>query len=350
MRFSQILSTAVAGGVATAEPLANVLAANNNTLSTLNSILAGMPQFTQAMKALPDISKDKNMVTALLQYHVMSGVMMSTAFTETPQFVSTFMGMPFSMVTGNQKVELVKMENKAMIFSGFKQMSSVTKADVAFDGGVVHVIDKVLTTYPDVPVLTSLAGALTKTNMVTAVDSVSDVTIFAPSNKAFENIGSAAESASVMDLSTILSYHVLHGGDMAMFSTNLLMGSSAMEPMPSMANMPMRRQAMESTPMKFATLQGGDVNVRMENGKVFVNSAQVTTADIIVSNGVIHLIDKLLPFPGPRRSRNPLLLRGIMPTTTIMAGGMTGGAGVFASMPTAAILGAVGGAAFLAGL
>lgn len=129
-----------------------------------------------------------------------------------------------------------------------------------------------------------------------AVDSLTDVTIFAPSNKAFENIGSAAESASVMDLSTILSYHVLHGGDMAMFSTNLLMGSSAMSgttmAMPGMANMPMRRQAMNSTPMTFATLQGGNVNVRMENGKVFVNSAQVTTADIITSNGVIHVIDK----------------------------------------------------------
>lgn len=141
--------------------------------------------------------------------------------------------------------------------------------------------------------LTSLAGALTKTNMVMAVDSLSDVTIFAPSNQAFENIGSAAESASVMDLSTILSYHVLHGGDMAMFSTNLLMGSSAMSGTTmAMPGMEMRRQAMTSTPMTFATLQGGNINVRMENGKVFVNSAMVTTADIIVSNGVIHVIDK----------------------------------------------------------
>ncbi|KAG8167290.1 hypothetical protein KVR01_002979 [Diaporthe batatas] len=398
MRFSQVLSTAIAAGVATAEPLANVLAANNNTLSTLNSILAGMPQFTQAlttisnitilapsndafekaMKAMPGLTNDMNMVTALLQYHVMSGVMMSTAFTETPKFVSTFMGMPFSMVTGNQKVELVKMENMAMIFSGFKQMSSVTKADIAFDGGVVHVIDKVLTIpmSPSVTAtdmgLTSLAGALTKTNMVMAVDSLSDVTIFAPSNKAFENIGSAAESASVMDLSTILSYHVLHGGDMAMFSTNLLMGSSAMSgttmAMPGMANMPMRRQSMNSTPMTFATLQGGNVNVRMENGKVFVNSAQVTIADIITSNGVIHVIDNVLnpmmadampnptattqtpAFSGATPVQDAPFTEGISPTTTITAGGMTGGAGVFAAMPTAAFLGAVGGAALLAGL
>lgn len=36
MRFSQVLSTAIMAGVAAAEPLANVLASNNDTLSTLN--------------------------------------------------------------------------------------------------------------------------------------------------------------------------------------------------------------------------------------------------------------------------------------------------------------------------
>jgi transforming growth factor-beta-induced protein len=41
---------------------------------------------------------------------------------------------------------------------------------------------------------------------------------------------------------------------------------------------------------------------------------------------------------------------GIMPTTTITAAGMTGGAGVFAAVPTAAVLGALGGAALMAGL
>ncbi|KKY32231.1 putative beta-ig-h3 fasciclin [Diaporthe ampelina] len=117
MRFSQVLTTAIAAGVATAEPLANVLAENNGTLSTMNSILAGMPQLTQAlmtasnitilapsndafeqaMKAMPMLTSDMDMVTALLQYHVV-----------------TLMGMPLSMVTGNQKVELVKMDDMAM--------------------------------------------------------------------------------------------------------------------------------------------------------------------------------------------------------------------------------------------
>lgn len=109
------------------------------TISNITILAPSNDAFAAAMKEMPNLTNDMNMVTALLQYHVMSGVMMAAAFTESPQFVPTFMGMPFSMVTGNQKVELVKMDNKAMIFSGFKQMSMVTKADIAFDGGVVHV-------------------------------------------------------------------------------------------------------------------------------------------------------------------------------------------------------------------
>jgi hypothetical protein len=43
MRFSQVYSIAIAAGFAAAEPLANVLAANNNTLSTLNGKRRGSP-------------------------------------------------------------------------------------------------------------------------------------------------------------------------------------------------------------------------------------------------------------------------------------------------------------------
>lgn len=109
------------------------------TISNITILAPSNDAFEKAIKEMPNLTNDTNMVTALLQYHIISGVMMSTDFTETPQFISTFMGTPFSMVTGNQKVELLKMDNMAMVFSGFKQMSAVTKADIAFDGGVVHV-------------------------------------------------------------------------------------------------------------------------------------------------------------------------------------------------------------------
>ena len=51
----------------------------------------------------------------------------------------------------------------------------------------------------------------------------------------------------------------------------------------------------ESTP---ATVQGETVDVKPANGGVSVNDATVTAADAAASNGVIHVIDKvLLPAP-----------------------------------------------------
>jgi uncharacterized surface protein with fasciclin (FAS1) repeats len=45
--------------------------------------------------------------------------------------------------------------------------------------------------------------------------------------------------------------------------------------------------------MKAATVNGAEVTIMTEGG-VMVNDAKVTTADIEASNGVIHVIDKVL--------------------------------------------------------
>jgi uncharacterized surface protein with fasciclin (FAS1) repeats len=42
------------------------------------------------------------------------------------------------------------------------------------------------------------------------------------------------------------------------------------------------------------TLNGQRVRIRVRNGKVFVGGARVTTPDVAASNGVIHVINKVL--------------------------------------------------------
>jgi uncharacterized surface protein with fasciclin (FAS1) repeats len=66
------------------------------------------------------------------------------------------------------------------------------KQDITFTNGVLHIVDTVLT-LPITPSftavdsnLTALAGALTATNLLSTVDTLRDVTIFAPSNVAFQ--------------------------------------------------------------------------------------------------------------------------------------------------------------------
>ena len=43
-----------------------------------------------------------------------------------------------------------------------------------------------------------------------------------------------------------------------------------------------------------ATLLGPDVNVSIDMGTVMINGAEVVIADILASNGVVHVIDKVL--------------------------------------------------------
>lgn len=217
-------------------------------------------------------------------------------FSTTPQFVPTLLSVSGpGMATGlsaMQKVSLQLVGAAAMVFSGFKQMSMVTKYDQVFDGGVVHIIDTVLTP-PGTPSdtaldlgLTSFYGALNKTSMLDDVNTLQDATIFAPNNLAFEAVGSAVNSASVADLMSVLGYHVVQGTSMPgmpMFST-MLMGV-----MPGMV-----AKRHEQITMTLNTFAGGNLTVRVDadNGDLFINSAKVVMSDIITSNGVIHVLDK----------------------------------------------------------
>lgn len=134
---------------------------------------------------------------------------------------------------------------------------------------MIHVIDTVLTlpesdsATASAANLTALTGALTTANLVTALDGLKDVTIFAPSNAAFQAIGSAVGSLSTAQLAQILEYHVVNG----------TVGYSS-----GLKN------------MTLPTLGGGSVNITVEGGNVFVNSAKVTIPDVLVANGVVHVI------------------------------------------------------------
>jgi uncharacterized surface protein with fasciclin (FAS1) repeats len=144
------------------------------------------------------------------------------------------------------------------------------KKNVNFTGGVIHIIDTVLTlpatdsSTAAAANLTSVAGALTSANLVQKVNSLSDVTIFAPSNVAFQSIGSVIGNLSTEQLISILEYHVVKGT--VGYSTIL-------------------------SNMSLPTVNGANVTITIENGTVFVNSAKVVTPDVLVNNGVVHVID-----------------------------------------------------------
>jgi hypothetical protein len=232
----------------------------------------------------------------------------------------------------------------------------------------VHVIDTVLTV-PATPAqtaintgLTSLAGALTNAGLVGPVNSLTDATIFAPSNDAFEAIGSALGAISSQDFASILGYHVV--AQQVRFSTDLLSADQ----------------------MTLSTLQGQNITVRRDGGQLFVNSARVLIADILTTNGVVHVLDKCVSchlgaafgvqiltspsvlnpsntavapdpaaatqapaFAGVSSVTDSPFTSGITPTATFFPASvpLNGGAGALAAVPTAALV-LAGGAVVLA--
>ena len=145
--------------------------------------------------------------------------------------------------------------------------------DVMFDGGIVHLIDSVNMIPQDV-VSTAIAanlsyftGALIKARLVADVADLMDVTIFAPSNAAFEDLGDSLNDVSVEDLASVLQYHIIDG---TVAYSSMLSNSTVM------------------------TLGGSDVNITVADEGVFINSARVINADVLVSSGVVHIIDSVL--------------------------------------------------------
>ncbi|KAH8886833.1 Fasciclin-domain-containing protein [Thozetella sp. PMI_491] len=365
MHVSRLLPVAFVACVS-AVPLTDILNQNNGNLSTLINLLQTVPAVTQMLTTTTNITifapsnnaftkllqrnpnaarlmNSPNLLTGVLQYHVVPGRLAANEFVDKPRFEATMLAQPFANVTGGQKVELAKVNNTAMLFGGYKQAS----LDLAFDGGVLHIVDTVLTV-PDNPAntaidtgLTSLAGALNQVQLVDAVNSLVDITIFAPSNLAFEAIGGGLGSLQPQDLANILQYHVLT--QPVRFSTDLL----------------------SQNQQSFLTLMGQNVTVRKENGQLFVNSARVVIADVLTSNGVVHVIDNVLNPANQTATPNPSILtqipafagvasvptppfaEAISPTATFIPATVALNDAPLAALPTAALL-VAGGAALLA--
>ncbi|KAF2633675.1 Fasciclin-domain-containing protein [Macroventuria anomochaeta] len=227
-------------------------------------------------ETLGALTANEGLLIALLQYHVLNGTVLSSAITNQSQFVPTLLTNElFTNTTGGQVVEAVASGDNVTFFSGLLANSSVTQADVNFTGGVIHVIDRFLV-LPEVVSdtlttanLTGLRGALNKTDLLEAVDTTSDVTIFAPSTEAFQNIGSVLANASTEDIANILTYHVVNGT--VGYSSGIENGTV------------------------LTTLNGANLTITIgDEGSIFVNSARVTIADILVANGVVHVIDEVL--------------------------------------------------------
>ena len=117
----------------------------------------------------------------------------------------------------------------------------------------------------------TLAAAVTAAGLVETLQGTGPFTVFAPTDAAFAAIQTEVDKLLKPEnkaaLSKILTYHVVAGKVMA---ADLKDGQ------------------------EITTVQGGKLKVKIKDGKVMIGNANVTTANIEASNGVIHVIDKVL--------------------------------------------------------
>ncbi len=120
---------------------------------------------------------------------------------------------------------------------------------------------------------TTLVEALKAAGLDSTLKGAGPFTVFAPTDDAFKKLPAGAVEGLLTDvpgLKNILNYHVVSGKVMASDVVKL---------------------------QEAKTVQGKNVSIKKSDGMVMINDARVVVTDIETSNGVIHVIDKVLMPP-----------------------------------------------------
>ncbi len=116
----------------------------------------------------------------------------------------------------------------------------------------------------------TLVTAVKAADLVETLKGDGPFTVFAPSDAAFDKVPGETLDSLLADksaLANVLTYHVVAG---KVTAADVVKLSEA------------------------KTVQGQNVKIEVKNGNVFVDGAQVVSADIEASNGIIHVIDTVI--------------------------------------------------------
>ncbi|EFQ99601.1 hypothetical protein MGYG_02614 [Nannizzia gypsea CBS 118893] len=219
-------------------------------------------------------SSNSSLIRGIFSYQLVKGLHNSEQITTTPQFSPTELNDEgFTNVSSGQVVQLVEKDGKDYAISGLNDNSTIIKPGVDVESGVIHVIDRPLTLPQSVTDtlqaanLTSFQGAVQRGNAVSNANDAKDITVFAPRNLGFQRIGSAFENISTENLGRIANYHIVRGK--VLYSPDLNDGD-------------------------YPTYADKDLHISMVDGRAYVNSARVESTNLLVNNGVIHVISDVL--------------------------------------------------------
>jgi len=220
-----------------------------------------LPEGTLDMLLKPE---NKHLLTSILTYHVVPGrVMASDVVSRTSAATVNGQRIDISLDGG------VTVDN-----------ANVVKTDITCSNGVIHVIDRVILPNTDDIVTTAvkagsfetLATALKTAGLIKALRGEGPFTVFAPTDAAIAKlpagtVESLLKPANRDKLAAILKYHVVSG---RVYAGDALAAQTA------------------------TTLQGSRVRFGIPGGTFMVNDANVVQTDLETTNGVIHVIDRVI--------------------------------------------------------
>ena len=221
-----------------------------------------------------DLEADLAAVTDILLYHVVPANIPSSALVAGANTVGTLAMSSLTVTVGDSGVTA--------------QNGNVIETDIPSSNGVIHVVDAVLApngTGSELAVIGNtdlLSAAVAATGLTPVLDGDGTFTLFAPADSAFlaafteEELNElladdADKEEDLAALAEILQYHVVAGRILA---ADIAEGTTGVP-----------------------ALTGLDLNVTKDGDSVTVQGANVIETDIIVGNGVIHIVDSILaPF------------------------------------------------------
>ncbi|KAL8674422.1 MAG: hypothetical protein Q9168_001155 [Polycauliona sp. 1 TL-2023] len=276
-------------------------------------------------------ANQSQIVRSILQYHILPGSHPAAGYSGSFSFDQTWLqNASYTNLTGGQVVGGVKQAGNVNIFtSGLGTRSTLVTPDLPSTGGIVHIIDNFLIppqsfiqTAPQFN-LTAAGGAVENAYVFTLdlvsarpcslteyVDSQQHLTIFVPQNAAFQALGGTLQSMASSQLQRILNYHIVHSSPVG-YSTNLPNGTI------------------------LRTRSGQNLTITFASNSLFVNQARVLQQDLLLSNGVMHVIDNFLDpdtlsmTANPEIPTAPPLLKGtslsenLVPFTSFLPTGVT---------------------------
>jgi transforming growth factor-beta-induced protein len=222
--------------------------------------------FSNLLAAVGQTSVDDvpaSVLQQILLYHVVQGKVFSTDI--APGNVATLQGSEIALGTAN-----------GITVNG---VSVVSPFDVEATNGVIHTIDEVLVPASVAQFVntvlepayfneafSTLVSAAVKANVVETLLTTPNLTIFAPTNDAFEASGIDPTTIDSETLAAVLTYHVVGAKVM---STDI--------------------------PRKAATVNGNEIFFSMISSGAFINgNTEITKVDIESGTGVVHVIDSVL--------------------------------------------------------